>query len=150
LWKYLNHLKTFLITIADTSKCKEISSQCREILILIETIQTKCLMNRKHLEQGKEQTKILQLFEPRFGPVYEGKKNTRLPKEYTERLRLRQKYKREVKSTTRALILDNQFIAREELTQQMEKDSQRKRKVKDIRAQLSMQEGEYRKMQKTK
>jgi len=27
-------------------------------------------MNRKHLEQGKEQTKILRLFEPRFGPVY--------------------------------------------------------------------------------
>jgi hypothetical protein len=52
---------------------------------------------------------------------YEGKKNTRLPKEFTERLRLRQKYKREVKSTTRALILDNQFIAREELKQQMEK-----------------------------
>jgi hypothetical protein len=52
---------------------------------------------------------------------YEGKKNTRLPKEYTERLRLRQKYKREFKSTTRALVLDNQFIGREELKQQMEK-----------------------------
>jgi hypothetical protein len=54
---------------------------------------------------------------------YEGKKNNRLPKEYSERLRLRQKYKREFKSTTRALILDNQFIAREELKQQMEKYS---------------------------
>ena len=42
-----------------------------------------------------------------------------MPKEYTERLRLRQKYKREFKSTSRALILDNQFIAREELRQQM-------------------------------
>jgi hypothetical protein len=48
------------------------------------------------------------------------------------------------------LILDNQFIAREELKQQMDKDAHRKRKVKDIHAQLSMQEGEYRKMQKTK
>lgn len=83
---------------------------------------------------------MLQLFEPRFGPVYvllfhflfssifsiflcryEGKKNTRLPKEYSERLRLRQKYKRELKSTKRALQLDAQFIAREELGQQMEK-----------------------------
>jgi hypothetical protein len=45
-------------------------AQCREILILIENIQTTCLTNRKHLEQGKEQTKILKLFEPRFGPVY--------------------------------------------------------------------------------
>ena len=52
---------------------------------------------------------------------YEGKKNSRMPKEYTERLRLRQKHKRESKSTSRALILDNQFIAREELKQQMEK-----------------------------
>lgn len=52
---------------------------------------------------------------------YEGKKNSRLPKEYQERLRLRQKYKREFKSTTRALVLDNQFIAREELKQQMSK-----------------------------
>lgn len=52
---------------------------------------------------------------------YEGKKITRLSKEYQESLRIRQKYKREVKSTTRALMLDNQFIAREELRQQMEK-----------------------------
>ncbi len=56
-----------------------------------------------------------------FSYRYEGKKNTRLPKEYTERLHLRKKYKREFKSTTRALVLDNQFIAREELTQQMNK-----------------------------
>ncbi|CAF3374419.1 unnamed protein product [Rotaria sp. Silwood1] len=93
---------------------------------------------------------MLKLFEPRFGPVYEGKKNNRLPKEYAERLHIRQKYKRELKSATRTLVLDNQFIAREELKQQMEKDAQRKRKVKDIHAQLSMQEGEYRKLQKTK
>jgi nucleolar protein 14 len=118
--------------------------------MLIDKIQRTCLTNRKYLEQGKEQIKMLRLFEPRFGPVYEGKKNTRLPKEHAERLRFRQKYKREFKSTTRTLILDNQFIAREELKQQMEKDTQRKRKVKDIQAQLSMQEGEYRKMQKTK
>ncbi len=52
---------------------------------------------------------------------YEGQKNTRLSKEYTERLRLRQKYKREFKSTTRALIRDTEFIGREELRQQMEK-----------------------------
>ncbi|CAF2371238.1 unnamed protein product [Rotaria sp. Silwood2] len=142
--------KSSLVTIADTSKCSQISSQCREILTLIDTIQTTCLTDRKHLEQGKEQAKMLKLFEPRFGPVYEGKKNTRLPKEYTESLRLRQKYKRELKSVTRTLVLDNEFIAREEFKQQMEKDTQRKRKVKDIHAQLSMQEGEYRKFQKTK
>jgi hypothetical protein len=80
---------------------------------------------------------------------YEGKKESRLPKEYNERLRIRRKYKREVKATTREIKLDNQFIAREELKQQMGKDAVRKRKVKDIHAQLSMQEGEYRKMQKT-
>ncbi|CAF4085761.1 unnamed protein product [Rotaria sordida] len=142
--------KSFLVTIADTTKCSQISSQCREILNLIDTIQTTCLTNRKHLEQGKEQAKMLKLFEPRFGPVYEGKKNSRLPKEYNERLRLRRKYKREHKSVTRALVLDTEFIAREELKQQVEKDTQRKRKVKDIQAQLSMQEGEYRKLQKTK
>ncbi|CAF3409900.1 unnamed protein product [Rotaria socialis] len=142
--------KSFLTTIADTSKCSQISSQCREILTLIDKIQTECLSNRKYLEQGKEQAKMLRLFEPRFGPVYEGKKNTRLPKDYAERLRLRQKYKREVKSVSRALVLDNQFISREELKQQMEKDAHRKRKVKDIQAEISMQEGEYRKLQKTK
>ncbi|CAF4104064.1 unnamed protein product, partial [Rotaria magnacalcarata] len=125
-------------------------SQCREILTLIDTIQTECLSNRKYLEQGKEQAKMLRLFEPRFGPVYEGKKNTRLPKDYAERLRLRQKYKREVKSVSRELVRDNQFISREELRQQMEKDAHRKRKVKDIQAEISMQEGEYRKLQKTK
>ncbi|UJR15870.1 hypothetical protein I4U23_002796 [Adineta vaga] len=142
--------KTILVTLVETSKCKSISEKCREILTFIDTNQTICLTNRKHLEQGKEQKKMIRLYEPRFGPVYEGKKNTRLPKEYTERLRMRKKYKREVKSTTRELIRDNDFIAREELRQQMEKDTQRKRKVKDILSELSMQEGEYRKLQKTK
>jgi hypothetical protein len=62
--------KSLLVKVADTSKCEQISSQCREILIIIDTIQTTCLTNRKYLEQGKEQTKILRLFEPRFGVVY--------------------------------------------------------------------------------
>ncbi len=62
--------KSFLLTIADTSKCNPISVQSREILTLIDTLQTTCLTDRKHLEQGKEQTKMLRLFEPRFGPVY--------------------------------------------------------------------------------
>ena len=169
-------------------------SHCQEIITLIDKIQTTCLANRKHLKQDNEQTKMLQLFEPRFGPMYvqhlflnnfgifltlknryEGKKNSELPKEHAESLRLRKKYKREFKSANRALALDSQFIAREELKQQMEKyifqnltdvqigfyfyfffvsffyrDAQRKRKVKDIQAQLSMQEGEYRKLQKAK
>ncbi|CAF1132365.1 unnamed protein product [Adineta ricciae] len=142
--------KTFLQTFAETSKCKSISEQSREILQLIDTIQTTCLSNRKHIELGKEQTKMIRLYEPRFGLVYEGKKNSRLPKEYAERQKLRKKYIREVKSTTREIIRDNEFIAREELRQQMEKDTQRKRKVKDILSELSMQEGEYRKLQKTK
>ena len=62
--------KSFLMTIGDTSKCNQISVQSREILTLIDTIQTTCLADRKHLEQGKEQSKILRLFEPRFGVVY--------------------------------------------------------------------------------
>ena len=62
--------KTLLQTLAETSKCKSISEQSREILQLIDTIQTTCLSNRKHIELGKEQTKMLRLYEPRFGLVY--------------------------------------------------------------------------------
>lgn len=52
---------------------------------------------------------------------YEGKKNTRLPKEHAERLGLQRKFKREFKSTVRTLRLDNEFLAREDLKQQMAK-----------------------------
>jgi hypothetical protein len=132
-------LKTLLLTIAETSKCNGIVTRSREVLSLIDTIETACLTHRQPLVQGKEQTKMIRLYEPRFGPVYvvnihshssiliclissyEGKKSTRVSKEYDERLRLRRKHKREFKSTTRALVQDNQFIAREELRQQMEK-----------------------------
>jgi hypothetical protein len=62
--------KDFLVAIADTSKCNQISVKCREILTFVGTLETTCLADRKHLEQGKEQTKMLRLFEPRFGPVY--------------------------------------------------------------------------------
>jgi len=52
---------------------------------------------------------------------YEGKKNSRLPKEQAEHLRMKKKHKREFKATSRAIRLDNEFIAREELQQQMAK-----------------------------
>jgi len=94
----------------------------------------------------------MRLFEPRFGMTtrFDGKKNDRLPKEYNDRLRLRHKYKREHKSAIREIRRDNQFIGREELSQQAASDHERKRKVKEIHSMLSMQEGEFRKLQRAK
>ncbi|CAF0985988.1 unnamed protein product, partial [Didymodactylos carnosus] len=122
--------RVILDTIKTTYLCDQIVDQCKTILIQVDNLQKIARENRVPLVQGKQRPQTLRLFEPRFGMKFDGKKNNSLPKEYNDRLRLRQKYKREHKSATREIRRDNQFIAREQLNQQMSSDSERKRKIK--------------------
>ena len=51
-----------------------------------------------------------------------------------------------MKGARRELKKDTQFIARQRLKDQMDKDKERKRKVKQLLGSLATQEGEYKKM----
>ena len=58
------------------------------------------------------------------------------------------KYKKEMKGAVRELKKDTRFLARQKLSEVMERDAERKRKVKEIMGGLAHQEGDYKKMKR--
>ena len=102
---------------------------------------------------------------------FEGRKKRVGSKEKQEQDKLQHKIKREMKGAIREIRKDNAFIAREKLKEQIDRyeqdlylflqkllkkvidfcrDNQRKRKVKELLGSLANQEGEVRKLKKTK
>ncbi|XP_075004725.1 nucleolar protein 14 isoform X2 [Calonectris borealis] len=71
-------------------------------------------------------------------------------KKEQERKQLIQKHKRELKGAIREIRKDNQFLARMQLSEIMERDSARKRKVKELLGSLATQEGEWKAMKRKK
>ncbi|XP_015276134.1 PREDICTED: nucleolar protein 14 [Gekko japonicus] len=67
-----------------------------------------------------------------------------------ERKRLIHRHKRELKGAVREIRRDNQFLARMQLAEITERDSERKRKVKQLFGSLAEQEGNWKAMKKKK
>lgn len=93
----------------------------------------------------------LKQLEPRITENFDGrKKRTGGSKESLEKQRLLHKYKREMKGTIREIRKDTQFIARQKLNDQIQRDAERKRKVRELVGQLAQQEGECKAFKKAK
>lgn len=105
---------------------------------------------RKRLTHEAKKPKPLRLYEPVIEDHFEGRKKRVGSKEKLEREKLQHKIKREMKGAIREIRKDNAFIAREKLKEQIEKDDQRKRKVKELLGSLANQEGDIRKLKKPK
>lgn len=60
------------------------------------------------------------------------------------------KIKKEHKAAIKEIRLDNQYISRVRLNEQLENDAKRARKVKEIMGSLATQEGEYQKIKRMK
>ncbi|NXW62927.1 NOP14 protein, partial [Eurystomus gularis] len=86
--------------------------------------------------------KIVKVLE--FGRVQGGSKKEQ------ERKQLVRKHRRELKGAIREIRKDNQFLARMQLSEIMERDSARKRKVKELLGSLATQEGEWKAMKRKK
>uniref|UniRef100_A0A8C9T7I3 NOP14 nucleolar protein homolog (yeast) n=1 Tax=Scleropages formosus TaxID=113540 RepID=A0A8C9T7I3_SCLFO len=71
-------------------------------------------------------------------------------KQERERERLKHKYKREFKGALREIRKDTKFLATEKLTEVMERDAERKRKVKELFGSLATQEGEWKALKRRK
>uniref|UniRef100_A0A4W3JIF3 NOP14 nucleolar protein n=1 Tax=Callorhinchus milii TaxID=7868 RepID=A0A4W3JIF3_CALMI len=67
-----------------------------------------------------------------------------------ERMKLIHKHKREFKGAVREIRKDSQFLARHQLSDIMERDAERKRKVKSLFQNLATQEGEWKAMKRQK
>ncbi|KAI1238148.1 hypothetical protein IHE44_0012864 [Lamprotornis superbus] len=82
----------------------------------------------------------LKQYTPKIVKVLEfGKKQAGSKKEQ-ERKQLIQRHKRELKGAIREIRKDNQYLARMQLSETMERDSARKRKVKELLGSLATQE----------
>nr|XP_009684460.1 PREDICTED: nucleolar protein 14 [Struthio camelus australis] len=92
----------------------------------------------------------LKQYTPKIVKVLEFGKKQGGSKKEQERKRLIHKHKREFKGAVREIRKDNQFLARMQLSEIMERDAARKRKVKELLSSLATQEGEWKAMKRKK
>ncbi|XP_021499370.1 nucleolar protein 14 [Meriones unguiculatus] len=116
--------------------------------ILSEMESTK--QNLRPLICEKSKPVPLKLFTPRLVKVLEFGRKQGSSKEEQERKRLIHKHKREFKGAVREIRKDNQFLARMQLSEIMERDAERKRKVKQLFNSLATQEGEWKALKRKK
>uniref|UniRef100_A0A8C4PG08 NOP14 nucleolar protein n=1 Tax=Equus asinus asinus TaxID=83772 RepID=A0A8C4PG08_EQUAS len=132
--------------LADCSHPRELQELCQSILTEME--------NQKHHCQPliceKSKPVPLKLFTPRLVKVLEFGRKQGSSKEEQERKRLIHKHKREFKGAIREIRKDNQFLARMQLSEIMERDVERKRKVKQLFNSLATQEGEWKALKRKK
>ncbi|NXP10971.1 NOP14 protein, partial [Thinocorus orbignyianus] len=92
----------------------------------------------------------LKQYTPKIVKVLEFGRKQASSKQEQERKQLIQKHKRELKGAIREIRKDNQFLARMQLSEIMERDAARKRKVKELLGSLATQEGEWKAMKRKK
>ncbi|KAM3831626.1 nucleolar protein 14 [Vipera latastei] len=92
----------------------------------------------------------LKLYTPKIVKVLEFGRKQGSSKQEQERQRLVHKHRRELKGAVREIRRDNQFLAKMQLTEVMERDSERKRKVKHLFQSLAQQEGDWNALKRKK
>ncbi|XP_014822341.1 PREDICTED: nucleolar protein 14 [Poecilia mexicana] len=92
----------------------------------------------------------LKLFTPKIVEVLDYGKKRGSTREEREKERLKHKYKKEFKGALREIRKDSRFLAREKLSEVMNRDAERKRKVKELLGSLATQEGEWKALKRKK
>uniref|UniRef100_A0A2K6RXF6 NOP14 nucleolar protein n=1 Tax=Rhinopithecus roxellana TaxID=61622 RepID=A0A2K6RXF6_RHIRO len=132
--------------LADCSHPQELQELCQSTLTEIESQKQLC----RPLTCEKSKPVPLKLFTPRLVKVLEFGRKQGSSKEEQERKRLIHKHKREFKGAVREIRKDNQFLARMQLSEIMERDAERKGKVKQLFNSLATQEGEWKALKRKK
>lgn len=92
----------------------------------------------------------LKLFTPKIVQILDYGKKRGNTREEKERERLKHKYKREFKGALREIRKDTRFLAQEKLNHIISRDTERKRKVKELYGSLATQEGEWKALKRNK
>ncbi|XP_028272935.1 nucleolar protein 14 [Parambassis ranga] len=92
----------------------------------------------------------LKLLTPKIVEVLDYGKKRGSSREEREKERLKHKYKKEFKGALREIRKDSRFLAREKLNEVMNRDAERKRKVKELLGSLGTQEGEWKALKRRK
>ncbi|OWF55050.1 Nucleolar protein 14 [Mizuhopecten yessoensis] len=120
--------------------------------MVVEEISHHSNKTRKPLLMNRKKPQAMRTFEPLVEEVFDERKikNRSSSKELNEKQKLLHKYKKEMKGAMREIRKDNQFLARKQLKDQMERDEERQGKVRRIHQMLATQEGEFNAMKKAK
>ncbi|XP_030841150.1 nucleolar protein 14 [Strongylocentrotus purpuratus] len=107
---------------------------------------------RRVLEVEKKKPAPLKMFEPKIEENYDPTRKYRSSgnKEHDEQQRLKHRHRREMKGAVREIRKDTQFIARQKLKEQKERDDERKEKVMRLHQMLATQEGDFRDIKRKK
>ncbi|KAK5851982.1 hypothetical protein PBY51_023490 [Eleginops maclovinus] len=92
----------------------------------------------------------LKLLTPKIVEVLDYGKKRGSTREEREKERLKHKYKKEFKGALREIRKDSRFLAREKLNEVMDRDSERKKKVRELFGSLATQEGEWKALKRRK
>lgn len=92
----------------------------------------------------------LKLLTPKIVEVLDYGKKRGSTREEKERERLKHKYKKEFKGALREIRKDSRFLASEKLNEVMNRDAERKRKVRELFGSLATQEGEWKALKRKK
>lgn len=92
----------------------------------------------------------LKLLTPKIVEILDYGKKRGSTREEREEQRLKHKYKKEFKGALREIRKDSRFLAREKLNEVMNRDAERKRKVKELMGSLATQEGEWKALKRKK
>ncbi|XP_026995912.2 nucleolar protein 14 [Tachysurus fulvidraco] len=92
----------------------------------------------------------LKLLQPKVVEVLDYGRKRGNTKEEKERERLKHKYKKEFKGALREIRKDTRFLAHTKLSDIMHRDTERKRKVKELYSSLATQEGEWKALKRRK
>ncbi|KAM9337951.1 nucleolar protein 14 [Symphorus nematophorus] len=92
----------------------------------------------------------LKLLTPKIVEVLDYGKKRGSTREEREKERLKHKYKKEFKGALREIRKDSRFLAREKLNEVINRDAERKRKVRELFGSLATQEGEWKALKRRK
>lgn len=113
-------------------------------------VQLGCKVERRPLRPSKKPPSMKQLLEPKFSMKFDGRKHFSGGEKKVELKKLNYQYKKEMKGAMREVRRDNQFLAHHILKERIERDVERKEKVKRIYRELANQEGEYKALKRKK
>lgn len=116
---------------------------------ILETISS-APVTRSRLVLEKKKPIPLKLLTPKIVEVLDYGKKRGSTREEREKERLKHKYKKEFKGALREIRKDTRFLAREKLNEVMNRDSERKRKVRELFGSLATQEGEWKALKRRK
>uniref|UniRef100_A0A7N8X6L1 NOP14 nucleolar protein homolog (yeast) n=1 Tax=Mastacembelus armatus TaxID=205130 RepID=A0A7N8X6L1_9TELE len=118
--------------------------------LLAQTLPEPLQVSHSRLVFEKKKPIPLKLLTPKIVEVLDYGKKRGSTREEKEKERLKHKYKKEFKGALREIRKDSRFLAREKLNEIMNRDAERKRKVKELFGSLATQEGEWKALKRKK